>query len=139
LVSLDPQGHDDCTSRNAGALASGWVSLLLALEVSLARWPAPIGMELRALIRTMGRENPLWGAPRIHGELLKLGFAVAQSTVAKYLAKSRGNDPCSQGWATFVRNHAPQIAAMDLFGAPIELKTTEPIWLGSAARRRAQL
>ena len=58
----------------------------------------------------------LWGAPRIHGELLKLGFAVAQSTVAKYMIKRR--DPSSQGWGTFLRNHAPHIAAMDLFVVP---------------------
>jgi transposase InsO family protein len=61
-------------------------------------------------------ENPLWGAPRIHGELLKLGFEVAQSSVAKYMAKRRG--PPSQGWGTFLRNHAPGIAAMDLFVVP---------------------
>jgi hypothetical protein len=48
-------------------------------------------MELRALIRQMNTENQLWGAPRIHGELLKLGFSVAQSTVAKYMAKRRGH------------------------------------------------
>jgi len=77
----------------------------------------PIGAELRALIRCMSLENPLWGAPRIHGELLKLGFAVAQSSVAKYMAR-RSSDPSGQSWATFVRNHAPQIAAMDLFVAP---------------------
>jgi transposase InsO family protein len=77
----------------------------------------PISAELRALIRRMSRENPLWGAPRIHGELLKLGFAVAQSTVAKYVARNR-NDPSGQSWATFLRNHAPQIAAMDLFVVP---------------------
>ena len=56
----------------------------------------PIGAELRALIRRMRRENPLWGAPRIHGELLKLGFAVAQSTVAKYMARKRDDDPPGQ-------------------------------------------
>jgi hypothetical protein len=61
-------------------------------------------------------ENPLWGAPRIHGELLKLGFEVAQSSVAKYMVKRCG--PPSQGWRTFLRNHAPNIAAMDLFVAP---------------------
>src|SRR6476620_69238 len=61
----------------------------------------------------MSVENPLWGAPRIHGELLKLGFSVAQSTVAKYMVKRRA--PPSQGWRTFLRNHAPDIAAMDLF------------------------
>jgi transposase InsO family protein len=71
---------------------------------------------LRALIREMSMENPLWGAPRIHGELLKLGFDVAQSSVAKYMVKRRG--PPSQGWRTFLRNHAPDIAAMDLFVVP---------------------
>src|SRR5690348_14613540 len=75
-----------------------------------------IEMELRALIRQMSAENQLWGAPRIHGELLKLGFSVAQSTVAKYMVKRRG--PPSQGWKTFLRNHALDIAAMDLFAVP---------------------
>jgi hypothetical protein len=64
----------------------------------------------------MSIENPFWGAPRIHGELLKLGFEVAQSSVAKYMVKRRG--PPSQGWRTFLRNHAPNIAAMDLFVVP---------------------
>src|SRR5262245_15037523 len=64
----------------------------------------------------MSIENPLWGAPRIHGELLKLGFEIAQSSVAKYMVKRGG--PPSQGWRTFLRNHAPDIAAMDLFMAP---------------------
>ena len=75
-----------------------------------------IKTEMRALIRRMSIENPLWGAPRIHGELLKLGFAVAQSSVAKYMVKRRG--PPSQGWCTFLHNHAPDIAAMDLFVVP---------------------
>jgi transposase InsO family protein len=64
----------------------------------------------------MSIENPLWGAPRIHGELLKLGFEVAQSSVAKYMVRQVG--PSSQGWRTFLRNHAPDIAAMDLFVVP---------------------
>jgi transposase InsO family protein len=75
-----------------------------------------IDAELRGLIRQMSMENLLWGAPRIHGELLKLGFSVAQSTVAKYMVKRRG--PPSQGWRTFLRNQAPDIAAMDLFVVP---------------------
>jgi len=75
-----------------------------------------ISAELRTLIRRMSIENPLWGAPRIHGELLKLGFEVAQSSVAKYMVKRAG--PPSQGWGTFLRNHAPNIAAMDLFVVP---------------------
>jgi transposase InsO family protein len=75
-----------------------------------------IDADLRALIRRMSVDNPLWGAPRIHGELLKLGFEVAQSSVAKYMVKRCG--PPSQGWRTFLRNHAPDIAAIDLFVAP---------------------
>src|ERR1700739_1033848 len=75
-----------------------------------------ISTELRALIRRMSIENPLWGSPRIHGELLKLAFEVAQSSVAKYMVKRRG--PPSQGWRTFLQNHAPDIAAMDLFVVP---------------------
>jgi hypothetical protein len=75
-----------------------------------------IDTDLRALIRRMSIDNPLWGAPRIHGELLKLGFEVAQSSVAKYMVKRRG--PPSQGWRTFLRNDAPDIAAMDLFVVP---------------------
>jgi transposase InsO family protein len=84
---------------------------------SRARGGRPqINAELRSLIRRMSLDNPLWGAPRIHGELLKLGFAVAQSTVAKYMVKRWG--PPSQGWRTFLQNHAPDIAAMDLFVVP---------------------
>jgi transposase InsO family protein len=77
----------------------------------------PISTDLRALIRRMSAENVLWGAPRIHGELCKLGFAVAQSTVAKYMVRTEGN-PAGQRWGTFLRNHMPHIAAMDLFVVP---------------------
>ena len=73
-------------------------------------------MEIRRLIREMSLANRLWGAPRIHGELLKLGIEVAQSTVAKYMAKSgRGR---SQTWKTFLHNHAAGIAAMDFLIVP---------------------
>jgi hypothetical protein len=64
----------------------------------------------------MSIANPLWGAPRIHGELLKLGIEIGQTSVAKYMARRRA--PPSQGWKTFVRNHADGIAAMDLFVVP---------------------
>jgi hypothetical protein len=76
----------------------------------------PIEAKLRMPIRSMSIDNPLWGAPRIHGELLKLGFGIAQSGVAKYMVKRRG--PPSQGWRAFLHNHAPDIAAMDLFVVP---------------------
>ena len=72
--------------------------------------------EIRQLIRAMSIANPLWGAPRIHGELLKLGIDIGQTSVAKYMARRRG--PPSQGWKTFLHNHADGIAAMDLFVVP---------------------
>jgi transposase InsO family protein len=72
--------------------------------------------EIRRLIREMSVANPLWGAPRIHGELIKLGIDVGQTTVAKYMARRRR--PPSQGWRTFLRNHADGIASMDLFIVP---------------------
>jgi transposase InsO family protein len=72
--------------------------------------------DIRSLVRRISRENPLWGASRIHGELLKLGIEVAQSTVAKYMAKSgRGR---SQTWKTFLHNHSAGIAVMDFLIVP---------------------
>ena len=73
-------------------------------------------LEIRRLIHEMSLANPLWGAPRIHGELLKLGIDVGQTSVARYMAK-RARPP-SQGWKTFLRNHADGIASMDLFLVP---------------------
>ena len=108
----------------------------------------PIGQELRALIRRMSQENPLWGAPRIHGELLKLGFAVSQSTVARYMA--RKSNPPRQSWRTFVRNHTPQIAAMDLFVVPtiglnllyafvmVRLARRDLVWINVTAHPTAE-
>jgi transposase InsO family protein len=75
-----------------------------------------VDRELRELIQRMSKENPLWGAPRIHGELLKLGFDIAESTVSKYMIRHRG--PPSQTWRTFLRNHADAIAAIDLCVVP---------------------
>jgi hypothetical protein len=72
--------------------------------------------DVRALIRTMAQANPRWGAPRIHGELLKLGIDVCQATVAKYLI--RRHQPPSQTWRTFLRNHISQIVAADFFVVP---------------------
>jgi transposase InsO family protein len=107
-----------------------------------------IETDLRALIRRMSVENPLWGAPRIHGELLKLGFEVAQSSVAKYMVKRCG--PPSQGWRTFLRNHAPDIAAMDLFIVPtvsfgllyalviVRLDRRELVWINVTANPTAE-
>jgi hypothetical protein len=77
---------------------------------------SPVSLEIRRLIREMSVANPLWGAPRIHGELLKLGIEIGQTSVAKYMARRRG--PPSQGWKTFLRNHADGTVAMDLFVVP---------------------
>jgi hypothetical protein len=75
-----------------------------------------ISAEIRRLIREMSLANRLWGAPRIHGELLKLGIEVSQSTVAKYMARS-GRGP-SQTWKTFLHNHSAGIGAMDFLIVP---------------------
>ena len=75
-----------------------------------------VAANIRDLIQRMSQANPLWGAPRIHGELLKLGIAVAQSTVARYLPRSR--KPPSQTWRTFLTNHLAQTAAIDFFTVP---------------------
>jgi hypothetical protein len=73
-------------------------------------------LEVRQLIGEISLANPLWGAPRIHGELLKLGIDIGQTTVAKYMA--RGRRPPSQGWKTFLHNQADGIASIDLFVVP---------------------
>src|ERR1700716_2073640 len=75
-----------------------------------------VPLEIRRLIRGMSIANALWGAPRIHGELLKLGIEIGQTSVAKYMARRKR--PPSQGWKTFLRNHADGIVAMDLFVVP---------------------
>jgi hypothetical protein len=107
-----------------------------------------IDADLRALIRRMSVENSLWGAPRIHGELLKLGFEVAQSSVAEYVIKRRGSP--SQGWRTSLRNHAPDIAATDLFVVPtigfnllyafviVRLDRRDLVWINVTANPTAE-
>ena len=72
-----------------------------------------ISREVRDLIRKMCRENPGWGAPRIHGELLKLGIDIGQSSVGKYMVRCR--KPPSQTWRTFLENHAKQLVSIDFF------------------------
>jgi transposase InsO family protein len=119
------------------------------------RWKSrPLGgrprtpADIRQLIREMSLANPLWGAPRIHGELLKLGIDVGQTTVAKYMVKRRR--PPSQGWKTFLRNHADAIASMDMFVVPtisfrllyglviLHHSRRELLWLGVTSRPDAE-
>ena len=75
-----------------------------------------VPQEVRTLIRTMSVANPLWGAPRIHGALLKLGFTVSQTTVATSMVRRRPRP--SQTWRTFLTNHAHQLIAADFFVVP---------------------
>lgn len=77
----------------------------------------PVAGELISMIRQMCRANPLWGAPRIHGELRKLGIGVAQRTVAKYMLPG-SRRPSSQTWTTFLRNHLAQMVSVDFFTVP---------------------
>jgi hypothetical protein len=107
-----------------------------------------VPLDVRQLIRDISIANPLWGAPRTHGELLKLGIVVGQTTVAKYMA--RGRRLPSQGWKTFLCNHADGIASIDLFCGTDDLVSTiirvthpsawsprNPLaWGNSASKRR---
>jgi hypothetical protein len=86
------------------------------LSVDFDRWAFATDQHRRVPLGKMSIANPLWGAPRIHGKLLKLGVDIGQTSVAKYMARRR--DPPSQGWRTFLRNHADGIAAMDMFVVP---------------------
>src|SRR6202051_1348285 len=107
-----------------------------------------VPLEIRRLIREMSIANPLWGAPRIHGELLKLGIEISQTSVAKYMARRRA--PPSQGGKTFLRNHAEGIAAMDLFVVPtisfrllyglliVDHDRRQILWLGVTANPTAE-
>jgi hypothetical protein len=84
--------------------------------------------EVIQLIRRMCRANPLWGAPRIHGELLKLGIEIAETTVAKYMIKRHG--PPSQAWRTFLENYAQETIAIDFF-------TVGSVWITWSSWARA--
>jgi putative transposase len=75
-----------------------------------------ISREVRDLIRRMCRENPKWGAPRVHGELLKLGIDIGETSVSKYMVRCR--QPPSQTWRTFLQNHAQQLVSIDFFTVP---------------------
>jgi putative transposase len=77
-----------------------------------------INAEIRTIIQRMVKENPTWGAPRIHGELLKLGLEVSERTVSRYIKRLSPSDQTSNLWTTFLRNHREVITAMDFFTVP---------------------
>ncbi len=94
-----------------------------------------MSVEVRTLINRMSRENPLWGAPRIHGELLKLGYDVCESSIAKYMVRRTG--PPNQTWQTFIRNHMGEIASIDFFTVPaVTFRTLYVFLILSLDRRR---
>jgi hypothetical protein len=116
-VPVDPQGHDDYPARDPCALASRWASSLLAVEIPLRvrsaanpRGIAGVDLADERGQSTLGCTAHLWRTAQARL------YAVAQSTVAKYMAKK--GDPSGQRWSTFLRNHMPHIAAMDLFVVP---------------------
>ena len=77
-----------------------------------------VDQEIRDLVRRLAGENPTWGAPRVHAELLKLGFVVAERTVSRYMPRRPTPADVLERWKTFLRNHRHEIAAMDLFTVP---------------------
>jgi transposase InsO family protein len=85
---------------------------------SRPKWPGRprVTREVRDLIRQMSSDNPLWGAPHIHGELLKLGIEISQASVSKYMVKP--DRPSSQSWRTFLVNHARETISIDFFTVP---------------------
>jgi putative transposase len=94
-----------------------------------------VSEDVRALIRRMSLENPLWGAPRIHGEMLKLGYDICESTIARYMVRQPGTP--NQTWQTFIRNHITEIAAIDFFTVPtVTFKTLYVVVVLSLDRRR---
>ena len=74
--------------------------------------------EVRELVLQMVRENPTWGAPRIHGELLMLGFDISERTVSRWMKRALGDREPAKRWLAFLRNHREAIAAMDFFTVP---------------------
>jgi len=106
-------GARDRQAGDCHRLAPTGLSAVVDLEESV---PPRVPADVRTLIRRMAQANPRWGAPRMHGELLKLGIDVCQATVAKYMGRPR--QPSSQTWRTFLQNHIGQIVAADFFVVP---------------------
>ncbi len=93
-----------------------------------------VPQEVRVLIRRMSRENPLWGAPRIHGELLMLGIEISQATVSNYMVRHPRSP--SQTWMTFLANHADGLASIDLFVVPTTFRVLYAFIVLRHERRR---
>jgi len=116
-------------------MASSGISHVLDMEDS--SWPArrpKVTGEVRVLIRTMSRENPLWGAPKIHGELLKLGIDIGETNVSKYMVRRRR--PPSQTWRAFLENHVKSMVSVDFFTVPTVRFQILKVFLVLAHNRR---
>ena len=110
---------DYCQPGNRCCLASSRLSLVLAPSIASKSMGRPkIDAEVRTLIRRMAKENPSWGAPRIHGELLKLGFDLSERTVSRYLGRLSPRQDVLKLWSAFLGNHREVITAMDFFTVP---------------------
>ena len=93
------------------------------------------GSEIRKLIRTMATANPTWGAPRVHGELKKLGYRISERTVSRWMPRKSGKP--SQTWMTFLRNHVGQMVSVDFFTVPtIQLRVLYVFFILAHDRRR---
>src|SRR5215469_2585719 len=107
-------------SRNCCSLAPGWLSDVLEADLpspgAVGRRPTP--QEVRELIFRMVAENPTWGAPRIHGELLMLGFDISERTISRWMKRAPKDPEPGKRWLVFLRNHQEVIAAMDFFTVP---------------------
>jgi putative transposase len=96
-----------------------------------------VALEVRALIRRMSTANPIWGAPRIHGELQKLGIEISQATVSKYVVRHR--KPPSQTWRTFLENHLQTLVSVDFFVVPTVMFKVLFVFVVLAHERRRVL
>src|SRR5215470_13262585 len=123
-------------TRNCDVLASEAVQAVL-VEVTQPKQPGRprTCSEIRKLIQTMATANPTWGAPRVHGELKKLGFNISERTVSRLMPKKTGKP--SQTWMTFLRNHVGQMVSVDFFTVPtIQLRVLYVFVILAHDRRR---
>jgi len=106
-----------CQTGNRGCLAPCWFPAILAFSIAFEKAWQDANKSFRSAIRRMTEENA-WGAPRIHGELLKLGFDVSERTVSRYIGRLSPSDQARKLWTTFLCNHREASAAMDFFTVP---------------------
>ena len=107
-------GTGHCSTGDGHGLASCRFRLFWTWKVRCGQPGRPrLAREVRDLIRRMCRENPTWGTPRIHGELRKLGIDIGETSVSKYMVRSR--KPPAQTWRTFLENHLQQLVSIDFF------------------------